>query len=332
MPISISAIGSQKQVLRGILSGLEAKSRELLVPRLLQPTPNAPARGLIKTIKAGHMGDGDSVDAFKVAPGGTIPKADPLSFGEVEYRCAYRKLYDLVPKEEVRADEDLPASVVDFRARNLMGTLLRNRDRVLVNSLENTAWGQVTDLSAGGGANQFDKADSDPIKVLADLADAQPMQPNVLIFGAQAWHQFRLNAQVLSAMKITEHRAMMKQDDWAQLIGEHLGISQIIVYNMRVHTGGPMQEVSTGTLIRRFAKKVWMGTIDGMPSPVTTNARGENEILTNPTALKYIVEDELDYDEAPSINPQGRQMTVAMSYDIRPVTAALGARLDAVVS
>lgn len=332
MAISPGAVGSQIRVLRGILSGLEARSSDLLFPRLLQPVSGAPARGYIKTITAGQMLDGGSVDAFKVAPGATIPRVDPLQFGEVQYGCTYRKLHDVVPKEDARADEELPAPIVEFRGRNLMSQLLMNRDYALIHLLESTVWGQVTNLAANAGAEQFDNDDAEPITTLANAVDAQPMQPNVLVFGATAWHRFRLHPNVLSALSITRDRAMVDEQTFAQIIGQHLGISRVVVYNLRVNTGGPVATVTTGNLTRRFAKKIWLGTVDDVPSTVNTNPRGEIEVLTNPTAIKAVVEDPLDYEEERVINPQGRQMTCSMSYDIKAITAALGCRLDNVVS
>lgn len=332
MATSIGAAGDRIDVLRGIPSGIESKSGDLLVPRMLTPTPNAPGEGKVKTITAGHMGDGGSVDAFKSSPGETIRKADPLVFAPVSYACEYRKLFDLVPSEEARADEELPEPMVALRSKNLMGTLLRNRDLALVTAITGTTWGTVTDLSAGGGANQFDKSGADPIDVLVGTVDAIPGGANTIVFGADTWRYFSTHPNVLSALDTTRDRAILDPDRFASAIGEKLGLPNVITYKLRVSNGAPLDAVTPATTVRRMSKQIWIGQVSNTPGIVGMNARGLPEVTMNATALAFIQEADIAYKEAESINPEGRQMTVGMSYDILPVTTALGARLDAVVS
>jgi hypothetical protein len=333
MATSIGAAGDRIEVLSGILSGIESKSSDLLVPRLLTPTPIVAAEGKVKTLDGGHMDDGGSVDAFKNAPGSRIVQTTPLKFGSVQYACEYRRLFDLVPKEAQRADIELPMSEVELRSRVMMGRLLRNRDLALVNALETTSWGIVNDLSAGGGANQWSADGSDPIDYLAGVVDDMPMGAGVAVFGSKSWREFKTHPKVLSALSINRDSAILNSPEFMEVIGERLGLSQLIVYRLQVVTNGkPLASVAVSDLVRRFSDKVWLGTLNRNPGTPQTDARGRHEVVVEPTALGYFVEDELEYEEEKSINPMGRQMTVGMSYDIRPVTAALGCRLDNVVA
>ncbi len=329
--MAMHAAGSKIEVLNNLLSGIESKSADLLVPKMLAANPVVASKGVIKVVTAGHMSDGDSVDAFDVAPGGDVPDAPALKFDDVDYLTTYKKLKTLVPEESHRADLELPMPLVEMYSRHLMGTLLRNRDRKLVAALEGTAWGTVQDLGGGGLDAQWSDDAEDPIEKLAEIEDLLPMGANCLVFGAGAWREFKTHPIVRAALSINRDRAILSPGEFEAIVGEKLGIQRVIVYNLRVSTAGPTTAVTPANTIRRFSSKVWMGHVDFGAAVPSVDTRGNPELLVNPTALAHLVEKDVDYKEAEQLSPGGRLMRLAMSYDMPVVSTALGARLDNVV-
>lgn len=329
--MAIGAYGDHIPVLNDILSSIESKSKDLLVPQMVPGSPVVASRGIIKTVDAGHMSDGGTADAFKVAPGGDVPDAPELKFGNVSYFCEYRKLKALVPEESHRADLELPMPLVEAYSKNLLGTLLRNRELALLDVLENTSWGTVQNLGAGGLDAQWSDDTEDPIERLAIIEDALPMGANFLLFGAGSWREFKTHPKVRDALSISRDKAIIDEQEFMEVVGEKLGIDRVVVYKLRVSTAGPTTAVAPANLVRRFSSSVWMGQVDFGGATPSADARGNPELLVGPTALTHLVEKDVSYEEDKSISPGGRLMRVAMSYDILPVTTALGARLDNVV-
>lgn len=329
MSASIGAAGDRQVVLKGILSGIESRNEDLLLPRLVNATPADAAEGKIKIIAGGHMEDGGDEDAFDNAPGENIEEGPDIIFDKVGYECGYKRLHKLVPKEEARADVELPMSIVQIYSRVLMGTLLRNRDLKLVKLLENTAWANTETLGAG---DKWSNDDSDPVDKLLEKVDASVMVPNVVVFGAKSWREFQTHPKVLSALNVTRDRALADEGDFRRILGDKLGIGGVVVYRLRVSNGKPLESITTAKTIRRFEDKVWMGHISRLPGVPMRDSRGRHHIVTDATALSYLVEDALEYEEAEAFNPKGRQMTVGMSYDLVKVSADLGCRLDGVVA
>lgn len=328
---AIGSTGDRIDVLAGILSGVEDSEADLLVPQLLSPVPGAPAEGKIKTLVAGHMEDGGSATAYDVEPGETIEASDPLTFDAVRYECKYARRYRFVPHEESRADRELPVELVSLYGAVMSKELLRNRDRKLISILTGTAWGTVLDYSANAGAKQWSTDAARPITDLATVIDGMPMQPTHMVVPGEGWVRFATHPNVLSAIRWDADRAMLDQAGFQQLIGDKLGVKLVIQKN-RVNNSGPLTAVTKSSLVRPLGKSIWIGTIANAPGVVTTDSRGRQVIVTEPTALSYVVEDELDYGEDEVINPRGREMTMGKSYAITAVSPILGARIDNIIA
>lgn len=152
-----------------------------------------------------------------------------------------------------------------------------------------------------------------------------------LVVPGNGWITFATHPNVLSTIKWDADRALLDQAGFQQLIGDKLGV-KLVIQKGRVNNSGPRTAVTKATLVRPLGKSIWAGTIAGAPGMVRTDSRGRQVIVSEPTALAYAVEDELDYGEAEVINPRGREMTMGKSYAITAVSTALGARIDNIIA
>ncbi|RTL16442.1 MAG: hypothetical protein EKK55_24295 [Rhodocyclaceae bacterium] len=329
--MNIGATGDRIDVLAGILSGVEDSEADLIVPQLLAAVPGAPAEGKIKIITAGHMEDGGSATAYDVEPGETVEAGDPLTFDGVRYECKYARRYRFVPHEESRADRELPMELVTIYGTVMSRELLRNRDRKAIGAITGTVWDTVLDYSADAGAKQWSMNSAYPIRDLATVLDGLPMAPTHLVVPGDAWIKFATHPNVLSTIRWDADRAMLDQAGFQSLIGDKLGV-RLVVQKSRVNNAGPLAAVTKTSLVRPLGKSLWAGTLASAPGVVRTDSRGRQAIVSEPTALAYVVEDELDYGEDEVINPRGREMTMGKSYAITAVSTALGARIDNIIA
>lgn len=328
---NIGASGDRIDVLGGIMSGVEDSEADLIVPQLLVPVPGAPAEGKIKVITAGHMEDGGSATAYDTEPGETIEAGDPISFDGVRYECKYARRYRFIPHEESRADRELPIELVTLYGTVMSRELLRNRDRKAISAMTGTVWDTVLDYSANAGAKQWSTDGAYPIRDLATVIDSLPMAPTHLVVPGDAWVRFATHPNVLSTIRWDADRALLDSKGFAELIGDKLGVKLVIQKN-RVNNAGALAAVTKSTLVRPLGKSLWLGTISSTPGVVRTDSRGRQAIVVEPTALSYVVEDELDYGEDEVVNPRGREITMGKSYAITAVSTALGARIDNIIA
>ena len=123
--------------------------------------------------------------------------------------CDDYGLLAYVPERDIR-EAQAQASAWDPMAQASMGaTQLMHLDREkrvadLVFDKTKYPTGYKTDVSSTNkGADQWDKATSDPLGVIMDALDTPITRPNTLVMGQQVWTRLRRHAKIVEAVKAT---------------------------------------------------------------------------------------------------------------------------------
>lgn len=215
----------------------------MIANRVLPPTPPLPK----PTFK---------YDQYQVEDAFTIPdtrmgrrsRPNKVEFSreEVIDTTEHHGLSDSVPQEDVdeAVTPGLPAASQQADPRDdavmfmthLLTLAREKRVADLVFSPDSYATGYKATLA---GNSQWSHAESNPWKNLLTALSKPILRPNIVVFGQEAWTQFRMNKQVLLALRRSEEAAVGLAT--RQEVADTLEVDEILVGSPHINTAAEGQ-------------------------------------------------------------------------------------------
>jgi len=243
---------------------------DMIADRVLPPT--AP----IDTAKFSYT-KWDRADAFKAPDArlGRKGKASAVEFGgkQIVDECEHYGLTDFVPQEDVdKAEVNLRQGgvVTDPVANAAIGIthlLKLLREKRVADAVFDTAAYTAAYKTAVANGSRFDDAGSDPWGLLEGGMKTMLKRPNTIVFGQEAWSEFRRHPKVLKAVHGNDGDAGLAS---RKAVAEILEVSQLLVGQTRIDNAA---EGQAENLVRAWGKYVAMLYIDG----VGTSMGGEDQ-------------------------------------------------------
>lgn len=156
---------------------------------------------------------------YDLAQGFTVPdtrvgrKSAPneVEFGaiEVQDKCIDYGLDDLVPNEDIEADNQgvNPLGTASMYLSNLVNLAREQRAAALVFNTNSYAAGNKATLAGTG--QWSDQVNSNPVNAIGDALDVPVMRPNIAVFGQITWTKLRRHPLIVQAIMGTNQGAGM---------------------------------------------------------------------------------------------------------------------------
>ncbi|MFO1404662.1 MAG: hypothetical protein U1E96_08775 [Azonexus sp.] len=180
-----------------------------------QVLPRVPTSQEFKWLKY-SLADGFTVPDTKVGRK-SAPNQVDFSATEVQDKVANHGLDDLVPNEDIEADNqgvDPLGTAVAF----LTNLVMLAREQRVASLVFNTASFAAGNQATLSGTGQWsDTANSDPVAAIGDALDVPVMRPNIAVFGQQTWTKTRRHPKIVQAIKGTaQGSGMVSRAEFAE--------------------------------------------------------------------------------------------------------------------
>lgn len=233
----------------------------LIADDVLPPTPSAQEfKHLVY-----DLANGFTVPDAKVGRK-SVPNEVEFTATEVQSKCEDYGLDDIVPNEDIEADNQGvdPLGTAAMFLTNLVNLAREIRVANLV-FLQGTYPAANRALLAG--ASQWsDTVGSDPVAAIGDALDIPVMRPNIAVFGQATWTKLRRHPKIVQAIKNTNQGAgMVSRTEFA----EFFELQQVLVGSSFVNTAKKGQAVTTARVWGKHAAFIYRDRAAGPQAGVT---------------------------------------------------------------